>query len=62
MSNADTVWLYDSCDIFGDTLDVWYCCHRSSCQSGVRRVGSVVSVVITGDKALVVVVLVKDVV
>ena len=29
---------------------------------GVRRVGSVVSVVITGDKVLVVVVLVKDVV
>ena len=44
------------------TLDVWYCRHCNSCWSGVRRVGSVVSVVITGDKVLVVVVLVKDVV
>ena len=43
-------------------LDVWYCHHCNSCWSGVRRVGSVVSVVITADKVLVVVVLVKDVV
>ena len=52
MSNADTVWL----------KDLWWRRHRNSCRSGVRRVGSVVSVIITGDKALVVVVLVKDVV
>ena len=44
------------------TLDVWYCSHRNNCWSGVRRVGSVVPVVITGDKVLFVVVLVKDVV
>ena len=44
------------------TLDVWYCRHHNSCRSGVVRVGSVVSVVITGDKILVVLVFVKDVV
>ena len=42
------------------TLDVWYCRHHNSCRSGFRRVGSVISVVITGDKVLVVVVFVKD--
>ena len=54
MSNADPVWLKDSCDGFGGTLDVWYCRHRNSCGSGVRRVRR--------DNVLVVVVLAKDVV
>ena len=38
------------------TLDVWYCRHRNSCRSNVRRVGFVVSVVIAGDKVLAVVI------
>ena len=47
---------------FGGTLDIWYCRHRNSCRSGVRRVWPVVSVVITGEKVLVLVFIVKDVV
>ena len=40
---------------------MWYWRHRNSCRSGFCRVRSVVSVVITGDKVLVDVVLVKDI-
>ena len=51
----------DSCDGFRGNLDVWYCRHCNSNQSGVCRVWSIVSVVIMGDKVLVIVVFVKDV-